>query len=273
MLVKLMKYELIRRRNSMLMILASILLIEAFILYQIYNSNEEVAFFLNIVMFIAMNIAMVYENVKLLSDDLNNQSGYMLFLTPNSGYKITAAKMLTGFTEVIIGYVVVVAIMYYNGVLLYEVANSEIISSLLWAFGEGLNLVSQIGITPFEWFQGIFSNFANWFSFVVLIYLAIILRKTLFSNIRFKGLISFGVFILLSTGINMLTQGVMTAFVNGVGFFDTSSTFGNELKIDQMIILKNLIVQLTIVSNLISLTVIAVAFYASGYLLNKKVDL
>lgn len=272
MLAKLMKYELIRRRNAMLMILASTIVVEGFILYQIYRSNDEFAFFMNVVMFIAMNIVLIYENVKLLSDDLNKQSGYMVFLTPNSGYAITGAKMLVGFIEVILGYLLVCGFVFGNMALLYEVTESNIVYGLLEGLKQASVIIDELNITIFDWIISLFNNLTKWFSFVVLIYLAIILRKTIFSNIKFKGAISFITFILLSSAVGFLSQSLFYAVIASNDVFVVT---GNnvDLATQDLEVFKNLIRQLVHLDNVLNLIVIGLAFYVSGFLLNKKVDL
>ena len=64
--------------------------------------------------------------IKMYSDDLNKKTGYMLFMTPNSGYKIISSKLLAaileGFALVLIYFIFILI----NGTYIIISAGNEI---------------------------------------------------------------------------------------------------------------------------------------------------
>jgi len=109
----------------------------------------------------------------------------------------------------------------------------------------------------------------EWFAFIVTVYLAIILRKTLFSGVKFKGFLSFAVFVALNIAVSTVTQAVSVGVM-------TISNYGDLLTNPEVIEPERIVgfVNLMIgISNGLNLVVIVGFFIASGYLLTKKVDL
>lgn len=54
-----------------------------------------------------------FENVFSLYQEINSDRGYMIFMTPNSSYKIIAAKMVTGLIQMMVMVGVFLALIYY----------------------------------------------------------------------------------------------------------------------------------------------------------------
>lgn len=273
MIAKLMKYELIRKKTTFSMFLAVMLLMELAVVYLFYRETDTSTIWAIVLFFFLLAFAaifLVYDNIKLLSDDLNKKSGYMLFLTPNNGFRITASKMIIGLIEVLIVVVFLVGFFYVNFNVADSIFRITVNPGFLEMKRESLIFSQQYFGVGF-WVYMILSYAADWFTFIITVYLAIILRKTLFSNVRYKGLMSFLVFIAINIAIGVVSQIIFS------GFFFASDIGGVIISgqdhiedIGQFIsFIKNAIH----VGNVLNLLVAVGGFWLCGWLLTKKVDL
>ena len=104
-MLKTMKYEIIRNKLT-LIILASILgAAELVFLFGIIGDNTRFVGYG--ILLLVLGTSVVYFAIWLLglmsySHDLRDKTGYMVFLTPISTYKIIFSKMLVGLFELII---------------------------------------------------------------------------------------------------------------------------------------------------------------------------
>lgn len=271
MLIKLMKYDLMRKKNILLTSTAMFVLIELLLVFSLYKGNTWLIVFWigSTILFAGTLIFVLYDNIKLLSDDLNTKSGYMLFLTPNHGYNIIGSKMIVGFIEAIIATVFLIIAFYINYTYANSLANGEFalfIKEIIEGFASEIR---SVGITNFHLVSMIFGGVLEWFSFIATVYLAIILRKTLFSATKFKGFLSFIVFIALNIVISTVEQIAATGVMALLGYGDLITNPG-VVEPSRIIGFVNLMIGL---SNGINTAIIIGFFVACGYLLTKKIDL
>lgn len=275
MILKLMKHELIRKKNIFLAFIAIAFLIEAGIVFMYSNKTTEGTVWALVVFFFLVSLSaifVVYDNVKLLSDDLNKKSGYMLFLTPNSGYTVMGAKMIIGFCEFLLITLLLVVFGWINFNL----------TDAFWHFTtsyEFLEMQRESLMFDINFFgpgflsYSLVSNAIDWFALIITIYLAIVLRKTLLSNVKYKGLMSFLVFIALNVVIGIVTQTIFSVFFMTSGFGSSlmSNFSGNNIEDPEAFI--SFIMNAVHLGNLLNLIIIGLGFWACGYLLTKRVDL
>lgn len=272
-MLKLMKYEVIRKLNIWIAFIVSLFILEVVAIYFI-RDNEAVSYILGIAIYLFIvafaAIFVTYDNIKLLSDDLNKKSGYMLFLTPNNGFKIMASKMMVGFVEVLVVTLIIVgftAINFNVADSFHGITSTEVFMSLK---NDSMIFITEYFGLKF-WLYSFLTNGLEWFSFIVTIYLAIVLRKTLFSNIKYKGLISFVVFIVLNVAIGIVEQLVFTGVFLANDFGQIVMQSGGETGDPKVII--DFVFSILNVENAINAILIIGGFWACGHLLNKKVDL
>lgn len=271
MLIKLMKYDLMRKKNTLLMSIAVFVLMELFLVFNLSRGEEGlVAFALGTTLLFAGTLIFVlYDNIKILSDDLNTKSGYMLFLTPNHGYNIVGSKMIVGFIEVIFATILLTIAFSINYTYANSIANGEF-AVMVQELIKGFSLeIKEAGMTNFHVVLIMLGLVLEWFAFIVTVYLAIILRKTIFSAVKFKGFLSFVVFVALNIAINTVTQAILGGLMAVMGFGDIV-TNSDAVDPEKVVGFVNVMIG---VSNGLNLAIIIGFFIASGYLLTKKVDL
>ena len=96
-MIKLMKYELRKTMTIKLMILGATALAEIVFLIGLFaNKNRMAAIGVGLLAMLAFGGVMIIgvASVVILHRDMNTKQSYMLFMTPNSSYRILGAKVL-----------------------------------------------------------------------------------------------------------------------------------------------------------------------------------
>ncbi len=257
-MLKLMKYELIRKWRAILVFLSIVLVINANVLYRVagkwQNTNLEqmaaLGFFFGGLLTVFF-ILFIIDVTNMYSRDLNNKTGYMVFLTPNSGYKILGSKILTGLLEGLLFLVVFLILLAVSFLGFYsqpltEMMNSEVFTSVISEFDMSIG-----ELLPF-----LFSNLITMFTSIVVliltIFAAISIRKSILAEVRFAGLLSLIIFMLLVWLNGKITSLVVTT-INKAELFTHGIHYFNVISVLQIIIGVAL-------------------FVLSAYLLDKKMD-
>ncbi len=252
-----MKYEILRKQRLLYISLVIVAVIEAGIVYTLYRGGNSLAIFSILVFLLGFGglVFILIDNIIMYSSDLTKKQGYMIFLAPRNGYQILGAKVVIGFIELIAGFLLYFILMFLNSSLFYHLHVEEktgLLSLFLENFGDILP-------NSYEAFMILLALILIWFSYILTMYLAITLRKTVLSNVKFSGIISFVFFIVLVILISFIKTKIYELF----GF----PAFGIDFNYDKLI--KG---QLT-ASYIIDSIFILIMFFTSGYLLNKRVDL
>ena len=195
-MLKMMKYEIKRNRLSYFFMLAVLLLLE--LVFSVGMLLEkEVVFSLSIIglmffgfagiLFVAINGTNIY------SKDLKKKTGYMVFMTPISSYKVLGAKLLAVFCSSL------VLLIIYVGIGLIDVF--WVIEA--YSIKEFEPLIKQVfGIENFTFVA--LAEYGVWivvYGYIILNvvisfgYLSISLAATLLQNKKGKGLIADAIFI------------------------------------------------------------------------------
>ena len=174
----------------------------------------------------------------------------MLFMTPHNGYKILGSKLIFALLEGFIIAVVYLALAYLN--------------------------VNMMGMGPIDfrmpefdvaWIElivkGLFLGVIMLIEFALTVYLSFALFKSLFTNARFKGLITFGIFIV----INMV-KGQIVELIGKVFGRSFESIHLNAS--GAMLEAANSAMTLGIGATLVSAIIL---FFATGYLLENRINL
>lgn len=257
-MLKLIKYELLRKWRVLLVFLSIVLVVNANVLYRIVkwqNSDLEqmaaLGFFfggLLTVFFILFIIDVTY----MYSRDLNNKSGYMVFLTPNSGYKILGSKVFTGLLEgflflVVFLILLVVSFLGFYSQSLTDLMNSEILAPIISEFN-----MSIVELLPFL-ISNLFTMFVSIVVLILTIFAAISIRKSILAERKYGGFLSVVMFMLLIWLNGKITSLVVNA-INNAEVFTHGIHYFNVISVLQM--------------------VIGVAlFMLSAYLLDKRIDI
>lgn len=201
-MVNLIKYEFIRKSRILGISLAVVFILNAIILIKlqlgVYSADEQLvalgAFFTVLlgVFFVLyiVNVIMMY------SRDLDHKTGYMFLLTPNSGYKILGAKVLTGILEGFLFLVIYALLLAVNFLGFYGEPLRALIGSDFFSYMinhihlEGINLASYSA-------AGLFTIFVGVVNLILMVFAAISIRKSILAEKKFGGFISFIIFLIL----------------------------------------------------------------------------
>lgn len=251
---KLMKYEL--RKNAIIILIMYILiaLSEGYNLCSLFAKSERntiISFFVLYMIAIVSILFIFITAIVSYSKELGSKYSYMTFMTPTSTYKIIGSKLLA--TALVAVATTIVAVLFF--ILDYNILISQftevkefqdfIISGLSF-YGVDVN-DAAIGILVY-----ILLMWISIFTSICIAYLAITLSKTLFANKRYRGFISVVLFFAIYILINIISAYLPTVDI-GTGTFN--------------LLLKPLL------SYLLDIFTIIIAFLGSGLLLDKKVSL
>ena len=208
-MLKLMKYELRKTWFTKLILLGVTAVAEIIFLIGLYGRYEgtlAVGTFLLFILAFGGLLVIGIESVVVLHRDMNTRQGYMLFMTPNSCYRILGAKvlecgisiLLTGAFFFALGALDVSLIFARQGMLsLMWQRIEETLSHMTFA-GRPIRL-DALALGSLS-----FNLIASWFATVMSAFLADVISSALLNGKKFNGLISFLIFVVLSWGLGKL---------------------------------------------------------------------
>jgi hypothetical protein len=279
-MLNLIKYEIDRRRKAILTFLAIVIVVQSLIIFGFYRGGGWIALsvFSIVLITISVYLFMIFDGIRTYYSDLNRSEGYMLFLTPNSGYKIIASKLVVNFFELVLfvfAAVVMLLLDYFIIKNLFIDSGSVELKQFFYALAEAnKDVIPSIG----HIFLYFFTTAIQWFNIIVMAILAITLTKTILSNTRYSWLISIGLYIAISIGIQFLSMGVTAAF----GIYSDIKTLINfvvrvgpeqQFSIEPMPTIGDVVYKYTAVMTALYIIYISVFYYLSGWLLDKRIDL
>lgn len=260
-MLKLLKFEFLRKKTVFLVACLMLLLGELFTVFRYFQIDESVRYFENGNMyaifgaFLTFGFAILYliDIITLLRQDMFKQEGYMLFMTPFNGYQILGSKVVFALFE---GFFI--GLIY----LLIMFGNAKIMNltdfRFIFEFG-GLD-ASEIWIM----IKGLILAILSIVEFALTIFLSFALFKSIFTDVRFKGAITFGIFV----AINYIKIKISDLVSNLTGsstdmFYASSSN-----------VMLNSNIHMTLNVGIIYVLVMsAILFAMTGYLLENKINL
>ena len=174
-MLNLIKYEFIRKYRLVSMILITMLALNLFLLTRGVGGS---------MLFLVLSPIVLYvfylaDIIKMYSDDLNKKTGYMLFMTPNSGYKIISSKLLAaileGFALVLIYFIFILI----NGTYIIISAGNEIDYSQIIKAVDNL-LSGSLGFNLGHVLVFLLAALAFLIAFITTVYTAMTIRKVYF---------------------------------------------------------------------------------------------
>jgi hypothetical protein len=198
-MLKLMKYEFRKQAFSKLVILALIGLFEIVFFYGVIRDNQNIiATVAGLLTLFTMGALffLAFESIITYSNDLKQKCSYMLFLTPNTSYSIVGAKVLTAGIQIILAGVAFFALFVIDGGVLIakydSIANVKKI--ILQMFDQFFNLRIEFS----DLVATVCVVVANWISIITLAFFSITLSTTFLANKKYKGIVSFIIFMALN---------------------------------------------------------------------------
>ena len=240
-MIKLLKYEFRKTAFPKLLIFAIILIMECVFLYGCLTDQGDtktlgVILFMMATMFGFLLVGIL--SLVTLHKDMNTRQGYMLFMTPNSTYKILGAKVAEcGLTLLALG-----AVGLGLGALDFSMVEKEVqfLTSLLKSFNPDLvPSFSNIASMLFNILCGLLCS-------VITAYFADVISSALLNGKKGNLLITFALYILLnyvirklmllipsSIGVvaSLLLQGVVALVLAGIMYVITARLMERYLSV------------------------------------------
>lgn len=253
-MLKLVKYEYRRNITGILVVLAAILGLQGYFLGAAYwgTIDHVMAAGSLLMMAAGVTVAVVLlYSVSLYSKELNAKTSYLTFMTPNSTSKILGSKLLATLLLGALYALLLGAFAVWDFDILRRLfPQIEFIQVMLDSVLTQMHTnLSSILITASSL---AFDFLVNFFTTVVVAYLAITLSATVLQNKKFKGILSFLLFILIMVALGWLLNLLPTRY--------------DYLTMQEMLLD-------SLPATLISLAFAVAAFLLSAYLLKKKVSL
>jgi len=147
-----------------------------------------------------------------LHRDMNTRQGYMLFMTPNSCYKILGAKVLENGLSMLVTGAFFFGLGALDVMLLFAKFSTV---GELWRFLEDFihSINNEIQINAFGMACFFLSLLTGWFAVVIMAYLADVISAALLNGKKYNGLLSFVLFLALTIGLRVLENMVISALV------------------------------------------------------------
>lgn len=204
-MLKLMKYEFRKTMFTKLILLGITAVAEAAFLISLYTNKEgSLAASIGILTLLAIGGVLVIglQSVLTLHHDMNTRQSYMLFMTPNSSYRILGAKvlecslsiLLTGAFYFALGALDISLLFAKEGMLsqLWDTIQ-EMLRSFTFSNGQTIISLDMKGMAVL-----VFNLLSGWINTVTTAYLAVTVSAALLNGKRFNGLVSFVLFLALS---------------------------------------------------------------------------
>lgn len=213
---KLIKYEFRKSWMVKAIILAFTAIFEVMFLVGAISGNDDVALssavFLTFITICSIFIIGVL-SIFILHKDLNTKQSYMLFMTPNSTFKILGAKIIENFGSILLFSAMFLLIGI--GDITMWVAKSEgvkdmfnITNAILGEFGEDYQLdFFNVAISSAE-------QIVSWVFTIMVGFFAVVLSASFLNGRKFNGFISFIVFL------------VVTYIIEKIFYCSTNMIFG-----------------------------------------------
>lgn len=198
-MLKLMKYELLKQRTSKLILGGFLLAAELAFILGIVLGREDIwalavvgLVFVTFAGFLVVGLEAIFTYFT----DMKEKRGYMLFMTPNSVYSILGSKLLTSILTIAVWILLIGLLAAADvAVLILIYSNFEVFMEQIRFWGERLFSI-QI-----DWFIVALVTlevFFNWVCVVTSAFLAITISMLLLSGHRFRGIISFILYIIIN---------------------------------------------------------------------------
>lgn len=249
-MLNLIKYEFVKKYRMIIAVIATTILAGIFMSLKFGERGLPVFV---VLLSIGMFILYAVDVIQMYSQDINRKTGYMIFMTPNSGYTIIGSKVITSLLEGLGMLVFFILIVILNSAIVFGPSNFFEMSFLNGGLSfKEVILYMAIILTAILLFA---------IQFILTIYSSITIRKSILANVKLKGLISFAIFIMLNYIIGKISVIPYDSFDYPKNQVIMNMPLASEL-------LKMLAPEM-----LTSIIVCSALTFLSGYLLEKKINL
>lgn len=247
-MLKLMKYEFRKQAFSKGVILGLVGLTELYFAISVLlgkQNHTTASMSILAVLTVAILFFVAYEAIITFSKDLKEKCSYMLFLTPHSSYAIVGAKVLSAGLQVLLVGIVLFAIIAGDLTIIF--AKYSDIARIKDIIQEVMKEFLSLDVNGLDIFYVVVNTLFNWISVITLAFFSISLSATFLANKKYKGIVSFVIFI----AINVLFTYIV------------KWTIGDGSNFTQSYLL---------LSTLYNICFTVLTYVGTGYILDKKVS-
>ncbi len=269
-MLRLMKYEFLKQRNSKFVLGGFLLFAEVLYLLGMLGRTDSLAgIAIMILTFTALVgfIVVGLEAITTYYHDLKEKRGYMLFMTPHSAYEIIGGKLLTSILTILLWTVLIGVLAFADLTLLVARFNDvEAVLQITQTFLQSLfSFEISWASVVLETANMVFS----WCAMVTSAFLAITLSMTFLARMKAKGFLAFLIYILLNAIPSFLTSTIQQ--IVGVSSRYTVGTIAAAENMNLSVTGPDLTG--TGISFLVTLVFGIACFWCTGYLLKKRLAL
>lgn len=248
-MLKLIKYEIQTVWKDLLVVLAIIVLLNLALLTRFNVWPNELVFGLSCLIYFGGLVAIFIGNIRMFTRDLKENTGYLLFTLPQSGYSILGEKLIV---------VLISLVLISIAGMMFVVISSSLV---------GIKLFNNFG---FGSFLQIIGDLYQYISLVVLIYFIIAITKMIMKGKRLSGLVEVAIFAgfgFLSYQIEKLISQILPyrANIAGAAVNLQLSEKVNNISYGN--------VSFNIANSVFEVIVTITLFVITAYILDKKIEL
>jgi hypothetical protein len=267
-MLKLMKYELNRRYQFIFIIMMFIVFMEFLILFGLIKGDVwfMMSFLSSILLITGTMFAVFFDCIRTHYQDLNNNPGYMLYLTPVNRYKIIGSKMLVNLLEIAFFFILFTALMIINFAVLkkFHIDTSDYFTVNM--YDEIMTGLKMVFPSTGYLFLLTITAIIQWLNNIMIAILAITLTKTLLANVKASWAISLIFYIILVTITQFVSMGVLVAS----GFINDMLSFTEVTEVPDM---SGFLIKSVSIGGAMYFIYLSIAFFFTGMLLNKRIDI
>ncbi len=206
-MLRLLKYELRKTLMAKLILLGITVIAQAVFMIGFWgDKGTTLAIGAALLFFTAVSGISLMGILSLvtLHKDMNTKQGYMLFMTPNSSYKILGAKVI----ECALSILLAGAFFFGLGMLDFSLILGKGANQQIWdMFTDMLKMVNDsIRLDAAHISSLVFAALASWLCTITTAYLSDVISSALLNGKKWNLLVTFGIFLVLNWAISRLLR-------------------------------------------------------------------
>lgn len=247
----LIKYELKGYYKDFIIILGAIAALNVLLYTRINTWPEGSVAALSFLITFAAAVVVFIWNIRLFSRDLYEDSGYLLFTLPQSGYSILGAKIITSIVQ---GLIVGAVALIFNYISFHGIGQFNIEFGLIMR-----------NISPKFIAESIVASLFEYIYFLTTIYFSIALSKVAIKKKKVGKLGGFIIFIIVSIIVAKITQIIVDIF---------PQTFNLNILTaqSQLAMYGAHIIPINIAAMILNVILFVLMFIATAYIIENKID-
>lgn len=267
----LLKYELKKRKKALIVGAIALTAAEALAIYFLYKQGGYVVLTTVIMgLMLAGAVLLAFLDVAInYYNDFKKSQGTLLFLTPNSGYKIVGSKMIFGAIELVAGVSLVTLFIWLTNSLAVSIGYGGI-GPQIQQLKEALNFA--VGSQNIWWVVAGFAFlvFLQYTASQSVAVSSISLGRTIMSRNSYNWLWAVILFICVNVVIQTINGGILVLVGMNDGILGTTYTITSAEQAAEVL---GKISKYLIIGGVQYLFWIVTSFFVSSTLLNKKIDI